>query len=179
MKLFTTTLILALLSFAPVMAGAAGSYDSNLNHPSHWGDSCYKINFANTPSTYTVTDSSAVKVIVKGGTTNKVYEDGPFTDLTAQINPRSGKPYGISHVIICADTIDNNTPNDPDRTDDGGIIDDEAVTDTNEQPQVAGTSTVAAGVKTLPATGAPVVANLVTGTVLSTLAGLIARRRQE
>lgn len=49
--------------------------------------------------------AGATKVIVKGGTENAIYTTGSFANLTAPINDRSGKPYAISHVIVCSDVV--------------------------------------------------------------------------
>ncbi len=75
-------------------------FNSEYNHASYWGENCKKFEDIKT-NTWNATSDDVVKVIIKGGTKVEVYRDGSFTDLTAAINQRSGKPYGISHVIEC------------------------------------------------------------------------------
>lgn len=83
------------------------------NKASYWGTSCVKYDSVKS-ETYTA-PAGATKVIIKGGTMNAIYVSGPFTNLTAATNPSSGKPYGISHVIVCMDktTATPETPNTP------------------------------------------------------------------
>lgn len=99
--------IAAVAAFASVsgigsISALATGYDSAKNQPSYWGNNCYKIE-TGLGATYTA-PAGVTKVIVKGGTDNAVYTSGTFTNLTAPINPNNGKPYGISHVIVCTDT---------------------------------------------------------------------------
>lgn len=86
-------------------APASACHDSSLNQPSTWGSSCVKTDMTGEVMTYTVpTDAS--KVVVKGGTENKVYEHvAAGTTVQAATNPKSGKPYAISHVIVCKDSV--------------------------------------------------------------------------
>lgn len=92
---------------AAVTIGSLGvqaqGYDSAKNQPSYWGNNCYKIE-TGLGVTYSA-PAGATKVVVKGGTDNAVYTSGAFTNLTAPINPNNGKPYGISHVIVCTDEV--------------------------------------------------------------------------
>ena len=83
-------------------AGSA-AYNPELNKPSYWGGTCIKTDMSGESMTYSVDGDNVSKVIVKGGTENKVYTQAPFTNLTAPINPNTGKPYAISHVIVCSD----------------------------------------------------------------------------
>lgn len=101
-------IILPVAVVTMVAAGAAThakatGYDSQLNQPSAWGSTCSKIDMTGQVMTYTpkVPANAIEKVIVKGGTENKVYTTAPFTNLTAPVNPNNGKPYAISHVIVC------------------------------------------------------------------------------
>ncbi len=89
------------IAASAMTAPASAAYNSELNQPSYWGSTCSKTDMSGEVMTYSVTDPNAVKVVVKGGTENKVYEQAPFTNLTAPINPNNGKPYAISHVIVC------------------------------------------------------------------------------
>lgn len=101
-------IILPVAAVTMVAAGAtthakATGYDSQLNQLSAWGSTCSKIDMTGQVMTYTpkVPANAIEKVIVKGGTENKVYTTAPFTNLTAPLNPNNGKPYAISHVIVC------------------------------------------------------------------------------
>lgn len=172
MKLFTTTLVAILVLLTHGTVYATG-YDSEMNHPSYWGEDCYKIDISGEVYSYTVNNADATKVIVKGGTTNKVYTVGPFTNVTAQTNPRSSKPYGISHVIVCADKVE--TPSNQPSTG-NGVVSDQAATTTRG---VQGTTTGKGGGPTeLPKTGAFDVATLGIGAVVSMLAGVLSRKRR-
>lgn len=105
------TLIVAFITLAMTSGMAiASNYDSAQNKPSYWGNSCVKTDYANGGIYFSTRDKSVTKVVVKGGTTNKVYTESPFVDLTAEINPNSGKPFGISHVIVCSDEQANEKP---------------------------------------------------------------------
>lgn len=99
-------IILPAAAITVAVAGAsapASAYDAKLNHPETWGSNCRKIDMPGNVMTYTANGDNVRQVIVKGGTSNKVYSTAPFTNLTSEINPNSGKPYAISHVIICSD----------------------------------------------------------------------------
>lgn len=148
-----STRLLSLGMFAAVAATtlsatgvSAAGYDAKLNQPSYWGTNCVKIESPENKQFYTATDTDLVKVVVKGGTENAVYTDGNYTKLTAPINPRSGKPYDISHVIICHGAVTPDTPQTPgevlgdkDKKPTTGRISDTAAATTT--PQVLGTST--------------------------------------
>lgn len=84
-------------------AHASNQYDSSLNHAATWGSSCVKKDMTGEVMTYTpqIDSDKIEKVIVKGGTENAIYTTAPFVDLTAPVNPKNGKPYAISHVIVC------------------------------------------------------------------------------
>lgn len=86
-----------------MVAPGASAYDSKLNQTSFWGANCRKVEMPSNVTEYTPAGENISKVIVKGGTTNKVYDKAPFTGLTAVVNPKSGKVYAISHVIVCGD----------------------------------------------------------------------------
>ena len=86
-----------------MVAPGASAYDSKLNQTSFWGANCRKVEMPSNVTEYTPAGENISKVIVKGGTTNKVYDKAPFTGLTAVVNPKSGKVYAISHVIVCSD----------------------------------------------------------------------------
>lgn len=98
--LITTVMAMAMTSG---MVLATNNYNSTQNQASYWGDSCVKTDYANGGLYFSTRDKSVTKVVIKGGTTNKVYTESPFVDLTAENNPNSGKPYDISHVIVCSD----------------------------------------------------------------------------
>lgn len=97
-------LALVLTGMVAGSASAKSGYNSDLNQPSYWGNACVKTDMNGEVMTFTA-PAGATKVIVKGGTENAVYTAGPFADLTAPINERSGKPYAISHVIVCNDIV--------------------------------------------------------------------------
>lgn len=97
--LFIATMMVVLM---PVMAEATSFSDKN--HPEYWGENCGKTEINGEQIYYTTHDDDITKVIIKGGRTHKVYDNGPFVHLTAEMNERSGKPYGISHVIECTDS---------------------------------------------------------------------------
>lgn len=97
-------IIVGSLVFAVVNTAFVGaSANPETNKASYWGANCVKTEMSGEVMTYTA-PSGTVKVIVKGGTGYKVYENGSFVNLTAPINPNNNKPYGISHVIACKGT---------------------------------------------------------------------------
>jgi hypothetical protein len=102
------SLLLAVAITATLPTAVSATEFSDKNHPEYWGASCRKIENVPDLRSYDASEGATL-VIVKGGTEHKVYEVGPFVDLTAAINERSGKPYDISHVIECFDesTDDN------------------------------------------------------------------------
>jgi LPXTG-motif cell wall-anchored protein len=158
---------------------SATGYDSVLNQPSYWGANCFKTDMNGNVMTYTATGNNIVKVVVKGGTENAVYTNGSYTDLTAPINPRSGKPYGISHVIVCygqsTPAVQGTQTTTPPK---------QAVSSTSitvSTPQVLGT-TAGKGAVTpaeIPATGAKGnnYAFVLAGVALSTLTYALALRK--
>ena len=99
LRTLTASLLLSVLLAGTVSAAA----DPAANQASYWGNNCTKTEM-NGEATFTPA-SGATKVIVKGGTGNQVYTSAPFVNLTAPINPNNNKPYGISHVIVCTDTV--------------------------------------------------------------------------
>lgn len=166
---------------------SAAGVDSTLNHPSYWGDNCVKTEMKGDVKTYTATGDDIVKVIVKGGTENAVYTDGNFTDLTAPVNPKSGKPFDISHVIVCYGT--ETTPDDEEPATPGVGGDNDGVIDTDDQdtantttaPQVLGTTTGRGGQTpdVLPETGSnSTLFTLIAGLVVSGTAYAFALRHQ-
>ena len=98
-------LFVAMAAMLAVAAPAVAKPVDNTNHPAYWeaqypGLTCHKADYEFGDS-YTATRWYPV-VIVKGGTANLVYSPVRAGDvLTAAINPNSGKPYGISHIIFC------------------------------------------------------------------------------
>lgn len=112
-KLFSFGIIAAsVFSLLTGVSASATGYNSELNKPSYWGTNCVKTEMNGNVTTYTATGNNIIKVVVKGGTENAVYTSGNYTNLTAPTNPRSGKPYGISHVIVCYGQTAS-TPNTP------------------------------------------------------------------
>ena len=98
--LITTVMAMAMTSG---MVLATNNYNSAQNQASYWGDSCVKIDSYNGGIYFSTSDESITKIVIKGGTTNKAYAEKPFVNLTAEINPNSGKPFAISHIITCSD----------------------------------------------------------------------------
>ncbi len=97
-------LVIALVAVIAVAAPAVAKPEhAAMNQPEYWeteGLHCYKVD-GGFGDSYTTTRAYA-NVIVKGGPVHFVY--GPVaadTDLYAALNPNSGKPYGISHIIFC------------------------------------------------------------------------------
>lgn len=200
MSKFILTSILAAATVAaiPFASVSAAGYDSKLNQPSYWGDNCVKTEVKGDTMTYSVRDEGVVKVVVKGGTENAVYTSGNYTDLTAPVNPRSGKPYGISHVIVCYGTQTTSEkpapekPSHPEKPttpvvggDQNGVIEteDQESSTTKTTPQVLGTSQVKGGVtpEALPETGASANTSLLTllaAIVASGTAYAVALKRQ-
>jgi hypothetical protein len=127
-----------------VTAGSA-AYNPELNKPSYWGGTCIKTDMTGESMTYSVDGDNVSKVIVKGGTENKVYTQAPFTNLTAPINPNTGKPYAISHVIVCSDgtTAPAATPNTPASVQGGGQVNGQSTT--QPKPATPATATPVAG----------------------------------
>ncbi len=70
------------------------------NQASYWGNNCIKTEMYSQVTRYTATGNVS-QVIVKGGTGYRLYTAGPFTNLTAPLNPTNGQNYAISHVIVC------------------------------------------------------------------------------
>lgn len=99
-RAFTAALLLSVSISGTV--GAAANPEAN--KPSYWGTNCTKTEMSGETMTFTA-PAGATKVVVKGGTDNKVYTEGSFTDLTAPVNPKNGKTYAISHVIVCTDAV--------------------------------------------------------------------------
>lgn len=99
--------VLPLVFAANSFAYTTQDFTPEANKASYWGTSCVKYENIDTP-TYTA-PAGATKVIIKGGTLNAIYTDGSFENLTAATNPNSGKPYGISHVIVCAGEVETDT----------------------------------------------------------------------
>lgn len=176
--LFTATLLL-------VSSGSVFAHKpefASKNQPSYWGDNCYKLEIDGDVKTYTVTDPEAYKVIVKGGTEHKVYDEGPFENLTAAYNKNSGKTYGISHVTICTDqdqsSDDDHTDNEQPVT---PVDDGEVAGDTDSKPQPSDDAKISPA-QTLPETGAPALINALFGGMLSAVAGttqFLSSRRQK
>jgi hypothetical protein len=104
--LLVVVMALMMAVAAPAMAKPE---KAAMNHPDYWeelfaaeypGLHCYKVD-EEFGRKYKATRHYTV-VIVKGGPTNVVYEDVDRGDwLLAGSNPRSGKTYGISHIIFC------------------------------------------------------------------------------
>lgn len=144
------------------------------NQPSYWGN-CYKLEINEDVQKYTVTDPDATKVIVKGGPDRMVYEVGPFVDLTAPLNPKNNKHYGISHIIICTDDSGNQDSDDDGHVDGDTDKDDDETdtkTDKNDEKQILA-DTDRQKPETLPATGSPVLANALLGGTISSAAGYL------
>ena len=139
-------IILPVAAIATISTGSAATtqasnqYDSSLNHASTWGTSCVKKDMTGEVMTYTPSISSdkIEKVIVKGGTENAVYTTAPFTNLTAPINPKNGKPYAISHVIVC--TKDGTAVQANVEAGQGSVIATPAATTTNKPVSATPTS---------------------------------------
>jgi hypothetical protein len=102
--MFIRTLIAALLLSTALTGTVSASANADANKPGYWGDNCTKTEFNGEVMSYNA-PAGATKVIVKGGTGNKVYSTAPFTNLTAPVNPNNNKPYAISHVIVCTDAV--------------------------------------------------------------------------
>lgn len=107
MKVRTISKIVAAMALPVLAASNAMAYTSEkftpeANQAAYWGTNCVKYEDVKS-DTYTA-PADATKVIIKGGTLNAVYTSGSFTNLTAATNPNNGKPYGISHVIVCVDS---------------------------------------------------------------------------
>jgi hypothetical protein len=101
--MFIRTTIAALLLTATVIAtigSVEASANPETNHASYWGANCTKTEMRGEVMSFDA-PAGATKVIVKGGTGYKVYDKSPFTGLTSPINQKNGKPYAISHVIVC------------------------------------------------------------------------------
>ena len=90
---------LPVIASTSVLGYATQQFTPEANKAAYWGSTCVKYDNVKT-STYTA-PAGAKKVIIKGGTLNAIYTSGSFTNLTAATNPNNGKPYGISHVIVC------------------------------------------------------------------------------
>jgi hypothetical protein len=88
------------LAFLKVRVTSIASANAETNKPGYWGPDCYKIEMGGKAMKYDA-PAGAYKVIVKGGTGYNLYDKPPFTGLTSPINPNNGKPYAISHVIVC------------------------------------------------------------------------------
>ncbi|HSH17766.1 MAG TPA: hypothetical protein VK978_00120 [Candidatus Saccharimonadales bacterium] len=74
------------------------------NKPEYWGATCTKTEFGGNVMSYSAPEN-ATRVIAKGGTWYVVYDKPPFEDLSAPINTSNGKPYAISHVIVCTGSL--------------------------------------------------------------------------
>lgn len=100
-KLIFASIMLSLAVPATPVSATRGN-DSEKNHANYWGNNCVKFDNLN-QTTWSATRGDVIKVIVKGGPDRTVYTTGPFTNLTAPVNPNNkhGKNYGISHVIEC------------------------------------------------------------------------------
>lgn len=109
MKVQTTMLRVATAVILPatfatnVFAYTTEKFTPEANQAAYWGTSCVKYDDISSES-YTA-PANATKVIVKGGTLNAVYTSAPFRNLTAATNPKNGKSYGISHVIVCTGSV--------------------------------------------------------------------------
>lgn len=146
-------LFATLLSATTVMLGTsnalAGIENPETNKASYWGDNCSKTEISGDVKEYTVTDSGITKVIVKGGTGYIVYEDGNFTNLTAPLNQKNGKTYGISHIIECeggkggpVDPTNTSEPTDPVPTTPTNPVDPEGETENPSPTTPKETTTV-------------------------------------
>lgn len=91
--------VVSILSFSGVASAAVEN--PKTNHASYWGEFCSKTEMSGDIKYYTPTETAISKVIVKGGTGYTVYKDGSYTNLTAPLNQKNNKNYGISHVIVC------------------------------------------------------------------------------
>lgn len=100
--MFLRAIVCSVVVAASVTGSVAASANSQTNHPDYWGNNCVKTEMNGEVMTYNA-PSGAIKVIVKGGTDYRVYDKAPFTNLTAPVNPKNGKNYAISHVIVCSD----------------------------------------------------------------------------
>jgi hypothetical protein len=104
--LLFVVMALMLAVAAPAMAKPD---NAAMNHPDYWEDyfaaeypglHCYKVDDG-FGRKYKATRHLTV-AIVKGGPTNVIYEGVDRGDwLTAGVNPKNGKTYGISHIIFC------------------------------------------------------------------------------
>lgn len=161
--------VLLSVSFSGTVGAAA---NPQANHPGYWGDTCTKTEMGGEVMKYTA-PADATKVIVKGGTGNQVYDQAPFTDLTAPVNPKNGKNYAISHVIVCtgAATVAAPQPVQP------------LERETVQQETPKGGAATSTQVKTVaPQAAAPVATPAVLpeaggsiyGTILSALAAVVA-----
>ena len=112
-------LLVALAALMAMASPALADNTENLNHPSYWGDDCYKISGDFDGARYWVAHHDYRLVVVKGGPTRVVYEGVEAGDeLYAPINPNRKRLayYGVSHVIKCRGGYDD--PYDPPGYDD-------------------------------------------------------------
>lgn len=87
------------------------------NNPSYWETntiSCVKTEMNGKTSSFSATGDNVEHIVVKGGPDRALYTSGDFTDLTAPLNPNSGKNYAISHVIVCTlDATEESNSDEP------------------------------------------------------------------
>lgn len=173
--MFLRTITAALLLSVTVTGTVGAAANPEANQPSYWGTNCTKTEMNGEVMTFTA-PADATKVVVKGGTGNKVYTEGSFTDLTAPVNPKNGKNYAISHVIVCTDAVvkpavaTTTQPVKPAGARGGGQI----VTPASTVATPVATQTQAP--LTLPETGAGVAGMLIS--VVTALAGGIVTARR-
>ncbi len=161
-----------LAAFVPTTVGATNNgYDSNKNQPSYWGENCDKTEFNGHNDAFTPGRENVIKVIVKGGGTNKVYDNPPFKDLTANINEKTGKPYAISHVIECLEVeVPAETPETSETPEQEPVA---------EQPEIKKEVKPAVTPSALPKTGASPALSFIVGAIVSGTAWLLLKKREE
>lgn len=104
-KLIVAFLFVATLS--PVSASATQTYNNETDNSTYWGDRCVRLPARSNTYTWDATREDTVKVVVNGGDKNKVYDQPPFSGLTAVEDLNAGGTHKIDFVIECYEEKEN------------------------------------------------------------------------